>query len=369
MDQCVYRYALSRVFSMKPSVGRQVAENFENLSELFNLDEGSLLELFNGNHEVVREISNPHLLEMAWQDINWAKSKGVSIFMPDDKSYPLLLKECADAPMVLFYIGSADLNAHYPVSIVGTRLASVYGREVCCQLVSSLASDNVLIISGMAYGIDICAHKAALEYDIPTVGILPCGIDSIYPQTHRDIAKKMVEKGGILSEFPPGSGVRKWHFLKRNRIIAGMARSVVVVESRMRGGAMRTAEYANSYNKEVYAVPGRWYDTNSEGCNYLISSNMANICTLNSIKSSIDEGEWGRINATGYKSLFLFDDDKKEKILLSLKNNSTAGIDSLSSDTGLALAELAPLLLEMELEGRIVSDRWNGYRVVADKLV
>ncbi len=359
MDRCIYRYALSQLFAMKPAVGRQIAEKFEDLSELFNMSEKGLLELFNGNLDLVNRMSNPQLLERAGRDIKWAKSKGVSILMQDDDKYPALLKECADAPLVLFYLGNADLNAHFPVSVVGTRLASSYGREVCCQLVSSLALDNVMIISGMAYGIDVCAHKAALEHDIPTIGVLPCGIDAIYPDAHRNVAKKMLEKGGILTEFPPGSGVRKWHFLKRNRIIAGMARAVVVVESRIRGGAMRTAEYANSYNKEIYAVPGRLCDTNSDGCNYLIANNMADICTMESIKSAVGMECRRPVN----RSLFLFDDDNKAKILLSLKNNSAADMESLSLDTGLALNELAPLLLELELEGRIVADNWNGYKL------
>ena len=363
MDRDVFVYALSKAFYMKPAIVRYLVDNIENLSGLFELREKDLIDLFNGDREVALNLLNPSLLEDANNDLEWAKRKGVKILLMGDNEYPKLLMECDDAPMVLFYIGTADLNNYFPVSIVGTRMASAYGREACRGLVSSVSMDNVMIVSGMAYGVDICAHKAALEYGIPTIGVLPCGIDTIYPHPHRDIAKKMVENGGILTEFSPGSGVRKWHFLKRNRIIAGMSKALVVVESRMTGGAMRTAEYANSYSRDVYAMPGRLCDTNSAGCNYLISRNMAQICTYSSFREMCGLDKAGNTHIGGSENLFLFDNDKKEKILLSLNDNSMQDADALCETTGFTFDELAPLLLELELEGKVVSDDLCRYKV------
>ena len=363
MERKVYAYALSRLLAAKNSVGRELFENYNDLCGLFGMEEKELLAAFGGDHELVKRIRRPGLLEDAAKELEWAESKGVKVLHYWDKEYPQLLNECNDAPVMLYYVGNADLNAHFNVSVVGTRLASSYGRETCHGLVSSLVDDDVLIVSGMAFGIDVSAHKSALELGVPTVGVLPCGIDEIYPANHRDMAKRMLETGGIITEFPPGSGVRKWHFLKRNRIIAGMSRAVVVVESRIKGGAMRTAEYANSYNREVFAVPGRLCDTNSDGCNFLISRNMAQICTYSSFREWCGFGDAGSPYGENEKSLFLFDNDKKEKILLSLEINSERDVDWICIDTGLSLDDVVPLVLELELEGRIVSDEWGRYKI------
>jgi tetratricopeptide (TPR) repeat protein len=205
------------------------------------------------------------------------------------------------------------------------------------------------------------AAKAALELDLPTVGVLPCGIDEIYPAHHRELARRILDKGGVVTEFPPGSGVRKWHFLKRNRIIAGMSRATVVVESRIKGGAMRTAEYANSYDREVYAIPGRLCDTNSDGCNFLISRNMAQICTYSSFRESCGLGQSASPYGDNQKSLFLFESDKKEKILLSLKFDRPAAVETLCAETGFDWETVSVLLLELELEGKITVKNNTDY--------
>lgn len=363
MENDVYAYALSRLLATKYTVQKERFDSMEKMCSVFGMEEKELACVFDGDRELVRGINGSGMLEKAAKELEWARSKGVKVLFIWDEKYPALLRECTDAPLMLYYVGNGDLNAHFPISVVGTRLASSYGREACYGLVSTVSLDDVMIVSGMAYGIDVSAHRAAVEFDIPTVGVLPCGIDEIYPAHHRELARKMLDKGGIITEFPPGSGVRKWHFLKRNRIIAGMSRAVVVIESRIKGGAMRTAEYANSYNREVYAMPGRLCDTNSDGCNFLISRNMAQICTYSSFRESCGFGEAGSPYGENQKGLFLFDNDKKEKILLSLKINSERDVEWLCIDTGFSLEEVAPLMLELELEGRVVSDEWGRYKL------
>lgn len=362
MDKLVYICALASLFQSRPAVCKKLLDEFDNPSRLFNLKEDQLLDLLGNNQNLVRQMLNPDLLEKCYKEIEWAQSKGVSVLTVQNPAFPPLLNECEDAPVVLYYIGMANLIKQHSVSIVGTRLASSYGREMCKGIVSALSEYNPLIISGLAYGIDACAHKAALDAGINTIGVLPCGMDTIYPSTHRNMAEQMVKQGGILTEFPRGMPVRKWHFIKRNRIIAGMSRSVIVVETRIRGGAMSTVEFANSYNRDVYAVPGRVCDTNSYGCNYLISKNMAQIYTHDAIGQISGQERYAMRVSASQPGLFSFDNEKKEKILLSLKNNSARDLDAICRETGLAFKEAVALLLELELEGKVALMRGNQYQ-------
>lgn len=360
MDDLVYVCALSHIFGYEPAICRELLENGEP-GYLFSLSKKELDELFCNRPDVVARLEDGKLLEQCRKDVEWARSKGVEVLDITSKRYPTMLKECSDAPSVLFYIGNADLNASTPISVVGTRMASSYGREICKNIVCSFEGDNVSIVSGMAFGIDACAHNAAIGAGLPTIGVLPCGIDMIYPSAHRNMAKKMLEKGGLITEFRPGTGVRRWQFVKRNRIIAGMSGSLVVVESRIKGGAMVTAELASSYGRDVYAVPGRIGDTNSYGCNWLISKNMAQIYMPESVKFSMGlDATCGRPANAG-SDLFLYEDGKKEKILLSLKSGLAADIETLCRDTGLEFSDVASVLLALELEGIITVKKGNRY--------
>ncbi len=362
MDDMVYVYALCSALGSHPAMLRHLLEN-ESPEFLFKLQKDELAELFNGNGEILGSICNPNLLDESLKEVEWAKSKGVQLLPIISPDYPQLLKECNDAPCLLFYIGSANLNQWYNVSVVGTRLATNYGRDACNKIVGELRGADAAIISGMAYGIDVCAHKAAMEYGLPTIGVLPCGIDSIYPKEHRDIARKMIENGGIITEFPRGTDVRRWQFIKRNRIIAGMGRCVIVVESRIKGGAMITAELAQSYGRDVYAVPGRLGDANSFGCNYLVSKDVARICLPYSLKENLGLATSSRSIATMRPDLFSADDDKKQKILLSLKNNLKADTDLLCRSTNLSFDDVAMALLELELEGLVTAVKGDEYKL------
>ncbi len=361
MEDLVYIYAVAELFRYNPLASRQLLASLENPASLFSMGDDEL-EAVSGIRGAAREMVNDSLLEKSLRELEWAHSRGVSVLPITGDEYPPLLRECADAPVVLFYLGSSNLKEGLPVSIVGTRLASSYGREATARIVSGFAeckerqlllSGGVKIVSGLAYGVDITAHKAALEMGLETIGVLPCGIDLIYPSRHRSIAKQMVKQGGIISEFPHGVGVRRWQFIKRNRIIAGLSAATIVAETRIKGGSMSTVEFANSYGREVYAVPGRLGDANSYGCNYLISRNVAQIFTDVSA-TEICNPQGGYAPAFGAQmNLFSFEDDKKEKILLSLKNNCALDIDTVCNLAGLPYGDVAALLLELELEGRV----------------
>lgn len=215
--------------------------------------------------------------ERAEKEMLFAKKHAIQILTSSDKGYPRRLRECYDAPPVLYYRGNADLNAHRIVSIVGARRATTYGENACRELVAALADYDVLVVSGLAYGVDSYAHQGSVDHEIPTVGVLGHGLDRIYPAANRNLAKEMLKRGGLLSEFPSDSIPARQNFPQRNRIIAGMADVVIVVEAALLGSAMITADIANDYNRDVCAFPGNVYQKDSAGCNFLIKSHRAHL--------------------------------------------------------------------------------------------
>ncbi len=352
-ESMVYEYALAAVFADRPAMYHKILDFYGSAGAVFGMGRDELEELFRNNKRYLGKLLEGGLLEQSRKTLEWCHQRGVKLLWCRSDSYPPLLKECEDAPPFLFYMGNGDLSKNNVISIVGTRLASSYGREMCSRIVKDMAELEAVIVSGLAFGIDIAAHKASLDCGIATVGILPCGIDTIYPASHRNIARRMVSQGGIITEFPPGTPVRRWQFLKRNRIIAGMARALIVVESRMKGGAMSSVEMASSYGRDIYAVPGRYCDVNSAGCNYLISKNIAQIYTAGSIEFGGMKRREGAGEEFSGSNLFSVGSDKKEKILLSLKSDSPRGIDALCAEFSIPFDEMAMILLDLELEGRV----------------
>ncbi|MEG0518082.1 MAG: DNA-processing protein DprA [Bacteroidales bacterium] len=362
-ENVVCSCALASIFLFRPKVALGLVEKYGSAEEVFKVSCDELMNLL-GHEEIVQAVTGGEILAWAHEEVAWALSKGVEILVHGNEAYPKLLEECPDAPLVLYYRGNADLNRKQIVSIVGTRLASGYGKECCCKIIGHLSKFNCspLIVSGLAYGIDVAAHKAALECGLDTVAVLPCGIDTIYPSGHRNIAKQILSQGGILTEYPRGIAPRKINFIKRNRIIAGVSQGVIVVESRIKGGAMSTVEFANSYNRDIFAVPGRLNDTNSYGCNYLISKNIAAVYA-NETCVPLQMG-WRSDHTASVAlqpNLFSFDGDNKEKIILSLKPDSPVCVEEIVAKSALSFDDVAFLLLELELEGRIVSLGGRGY--------
>ena len=223
------------------------------------------------------------------------KFKITPIFLTDP-AYPKRLLNCYDSPMLLYYKGTADLNCSKILSIVGTRNFSVYGKQVCEKLIKDLSEQDILIVSGLAYGIDTLAHKNALKYGLKTIGVLAHGLDRIYPTENKTLAKQMIGFGGLLSEFKSDTNPDKQNFPRRNRIVAGMSDAVIVIETTVKGGSLITAELANGYNKDVFAIPGRITDPKNEGCNYLVKSNKAALIT--SAADIVENMGWGEIKKT-----------------------------------------------------------------------
>ncbi len=281
-----------------------------------------------------------------------------------DKNYPQRLLNCYDSPALLYYRGSVDLNSPRIISIVGTRSNSDYGKAACEKLVEELNTANVLIVSGLAFGIDTIAHKAALKNNMPTVGVLAHGLDRIYPVQNKMLAKQMVEQGGLLTEYISNSNPDKQNFPKRNRIVAGICDCLVVIESGKKGGSLITAEMANSYNKDVFAVPGRNIDTKSEGCNYLIKNSKASLIT--SAADLLETMNWNenkKLQPKKQRELFIeFTPDEKIVIDL-LQSQDSFQIDQLYFKSGLSSSAMAAALLMLEMQGLVISLPGKVYKI------
>ena len=350
-DEIVLRCALAKAFLYRSG-------KCNRLLEVYGSAQGVLDNMEDGELENVRPLLGSAFsrenLEWAREEVDWCMEKGVDLLFYGDVGYPRLLMEADDAPAMLYYKGTADLNAAHSISMVGTRLASAYGREMCSRIVTDLQNYKPLIVSGLAYGIDIASHKAALEAGLETVAVLPNGMDMIYPARHRGIAADIVRQGGIITEFPRGERPVRLNFIKRNRIIAAISQGLLVVESRVKGGSMITAEYACSYNRDIFAVPGRVTDPNSFGCNYLIAKNVAAIYNSPSAVPSALGWEEEYIPDSSFQpQLFSYQVGNKEKILLSLKSDTPMSVEQLCRAVSMDWETVSILLLELELEGKI----------------
>lgn len=286
-----------------------------------------------------------------------AQREGVRLLFYTDPDYPDRMRRLYDAPTLLFYRGQADLNAPRTVAIVGTRQATEYGKRVSDELVESLLKHQALVVSGLAFGIDIAAHRACLKVGLPTVGVMASGPDVIYPAAHAKIANQMAETGGLLTEHPFGTQPDPRFFAARNRIIAGLADAIVVVESAKKGGGLITAEYANNYHRDVLAVPGDLRRPLSEGCNELIRRNKATIYTgIGSLEEALNWDMDGK-SVTPSSPMLDFSGftDEESQVLSLLRQHGEVHVDELAYSSGLHHARLAPMLLSLEFQGLVKS--------------
>lgn len=283
-----------------------------------------------------------------------------------DPCYPARLKAFADSPVILFTKGNVNLNPERSIGIVGTRNASDYGKSITRKIVEDLAAYEPTVISGLAYGIDIEAHRAALSLDLPTIGVLGTSLDKIYPATHKSTAQSMMEKGGLLSEYRIGSELNKSNFPQRNRIIASLSDAVIIVEAAVKGGALITAEIAYSYNKEVFAVPGNLQAKYSEGCNNLIRTMKAGIYMgPREIEEALSWTPPGAAPAAKSPAIDLGDFEPDEQLILkALLENKELEIDQLSWITRIPLSQLASKLLHLEFQGLVKALPGKKFRVV-----
>lgn len=282
-EECLYSIALTRIKGVTLTVALHLVKTLGSAQKAFDLEAIKPLvtpKIFASLSTAITA-GKSEALERAASELEFCTKKNIRVLPYHDDDYPYRLREIEDAPIVLFFTGNANLNAKHVISIVGTRKISEYGKDICNRFLPKLKdiAPDALILSGLAYGVDICAHRASLENNLPTVGILAHGLDRIYPSMHRDTAVKMLNNGGLLTEYMSQTNPDKGNFVRRNRIVAGMADATIVVESAEKGGALITASLAFDYSRDVFAFPGRINDEYSAGCNKLIAEQKATLIT------------------------------------------------------------------------------------------
>jgi DNA processing protein len=318
---------------------------------------------------IVSQILTQNILKRAEQEIEFISKNKIRTYYFTDRDYPFRLKECPDSPIMIYSKGNCNLNNGKFVGIVGTRNATETGKENCKQLISDLKCvlPTVIIVSGLAYGVDICAHKAALDSGLPTIGVIGHGLDRMYPELHRPTAIKMIQEGALLTEYLSQTNPDKQNFVQRNRIIAGLSDAIVVVESGTKGGALITAEIANDYNRDVFAFPGRVNDEWSKGCNALIKNNKASL--IESADDILRFMNWEKqdtnLSPIIQTALFMDLSEEEQGIITTLRQNPE-GVQSneLAIQLEKPISKISSMLLEMEFKGLVKCLPGNLYRVV-----
>lgn len=296
-------------------------------------------------------------------EINFIEKNNIRTHFLFDKSYPLNLKQIPDAPLLLFSKGNFDIHHPRKIAIVGTRNISEYGKHITQELILQLKPYDVQIISGMAYGIDITAHRYCVQQQVPTIGVVAHGLDKMYPSAHQSTGTTMLENGGILTEYFTGTNPDRYNFPMRNRIVAGMSDMTIVVESKKKGGALITAKLASAYNREVGAVPGKIKDERSEGCNYLIKKQIAHLIESAEDIVSILDWDQGQRQAAQAR-LFLDLNTEEQKLVDILRTKESMHIDEIMIKSGISYSLLASILLNLELANVVKPLSGKRYRLM-----
>lgn len=368
-DKMIYQIALTMIDGVGDVLARHLLEAFGEAEAVF-AEKQRLLEKVPGiGSALVAKIRDPEVLKRAEKEAEFVSKNKIGVYFLADEGYPTRLRECPDAPVLLYYKGKADLNVARIISIVGTRNITDYGKELTERLVKELseAFPDVLIVSGLAYGTDVLAHRSALKNNLPTAAVLAHGLDRIYPSAHRNTAVEMLEQGGLLTDFPSGTNPDRSNFVMRNRIVAGLSDATVVVESAEKGGSLITANMAFSYGRDVFSFPGRVTDTHSCGCNALIRGNKAALITSAAdLVSALcwDVGGSPKKAAAETCLPFLDNAEDIDPIVSLLRKHGEIHVNQLAIAADMPVHQLSPLLFELELSGVIKALPGGVYRLV-----
>ncbi|RME99222.1 MAG: DNA-protecting protein DprA [Bacteroidetes bacterium] len=364
MEDLLYKVALTRIPRVGSVTARTLVAYCGSARAVFEAHKKELLQIPGIGNQLLQYILSKEALREAEQELPLLERYDIQTFYFQDTSFPERLRRLDQAPVLLYYRGTTSLNHLRTVGIIGTRRPSPHGLAITERLIEELAPYQPLIISGMAYGIDITAHRAALRAGLPTVGVLGHGLRHLYPATHRLTAEEMLEQGGLLSEYPFFTGPDGRHFPMRNRIVAGLCDAIVVIESPRRGGSMITAKFANQYNRDVLAVPGRPSDTRSAGCNWLIKTHQAAL--LESGEDIAYLTGWQRDGNPVAQQMSLFEAlSEEEKLVVDLlRQSDSMHIDRLSLESKLPTGLLLTILLDLECKGLLRSLPGKRYVLV-----
>jgi len=361
----ILKIAITRIPKVGPKALRQLISYCGGLEAVFKTKKKALLKIPMIGPAVANQISKHTSLIEAEKTLETLIKMNVDFHFYLDEEYPDRLKHYPDAPPIIFFKGNTSLNPSRTISIVGTRRPSTQGEVICRKIVEALSQIDVTIFSGLAYGIDTVAHQASVDFQIPTIGILASGFPTIYPSSNKKLALKMMEQGGLLTEFHPYHKLMPGQFPQRNRIIAMLSDAIIVIESKTKGGSMITASFGNQYHKDVFAVPGRPTDKMSLGCNYLIKNNQAAL--IENGNDVLEMMQWtaGQGSKQKQGSLFLDLTPDEEKVLGILDEKGKINKDQLHYISEIQISSLSSILLNLEFKGAIKTLPGNKYAVLS----
>lgn len=365
-DKTLYQIALTQITGVGVALTRNLMQIVGDEEQIFKESAKNLEKIQGISYRLINEIKSKEVLRKAEEELTFVSKNNLQLLFFTSPEYPERLTHCVDAPILLYVKGDSNLNYKKVVSIVGTRNATPQGYEVCKQFVRDLSAkfSNIIVVSGLAYGIDICAHRAALENGVPTAAVLAHGLDRIYPAMHRKTAIDMLDAGALVTEFPSGTQPERFNFVRRNRIVAGLADALVVIESSSKGGSLITAEIANSYYREVFAVPGRVTDAASVGCNNLIATDRAIL--MQDIKGFIDHMGWDDSvkPQPRQKELFLQLTETEERVFDALNKVESIHVNMLAIELDVPVSELFFTLLELEMKNVVKTLPGGVYKLL-----
>lgn len=351
-NHLLYEVALTLVPGIGDVNGKKLVAYCGGAEAVFCEKKKTLSKIPGIGEKTIESIMSQNVLSRAERELDFTEKHGIRVLYYLNSDYPKRLQHCYDSPMILYCKGHTDFNVDKVVGIVGTRNVTDYGKIMTDKIVSELLDDDVLVVSGLAYGVDTCAHNASVKNGLKTAAVLAHGLHTIYPPVNRNLAKKMLECGGcLLTEQLSGVDPDKENFPKRNRIVAGMVDCLIVVESASKGGALITAEIANAYDREVFAVPGRIGDVYSAGCNNIIKDNKANILLdVSDLRSIMRWDESKKVVAKQMRLFREFNDE--EKLVMKLfEESDVVYLDKIITETLLSPTKIASILLSLEFDG------------------
>jgi len=352
-DELLNLLALLKVEGIGDITAKKLLTHCGNSEAVFKSKASQLASIDGIGSVLLKNLKDKSVFEKAEHELKFIRKNNINVSFFLEDNYPDRLKHCIDGPVLLFSAGNINLKNRKIISIVGTRQITSYGMEFCKKLISDLAPLDPIIVSGFAYGVDIVAHQAAMEHDLQTIGVLAHGLNQIYPKPHKKYVAKMEENGGFITEFWSTSSPEKENFVKRNRIVAGIAEATIVIESADKGGSLITATMANEYNRDVFAVPGRTSDKYSQGCNNLIKTQRANLLT--SAADILYILNWNLENEAKpiQKQMFITLDEDEQKVYDYLQKNGKQTLDMIALECNFPIYRISGLLLNMELKGVI----------------
>ncbi|MFT7334507.1 MAG: DNA processing protein [Porticoccaceae bacterium] len=343
--------ALQRVEGVGDIMAKKLLTHCGSAEAVFQTKATQLAAIDGVGSFLLRSLKDKTVFEKANLELEFIKSNGINTVCFQDEKYPERLKHCIDGPLLLFTSGKIDLKNRKIISIVGTRQVTSYGTEFCRKLIEDLAPLDPIIVSGFAYGVDILAHQLAMEHNLQTIGVVAHGLNQIYPKNHKKYVAKVEDNGGFVTEFWSSSNPDKENFVRRNRIVAGMSEATIVIESADRGGSLITANMANDYNRDVFAVPGRVTDKYSQGCNNLIKTQKANVLTGAADLVYILNWDIQKETKPVQKQLFVTLEDDEQKVYDYLLKTGKELMDIIALRCDFPIYKISGMLLNMELKG------------------